>query len=47
MQFFEHELPIHPSSMMRWRKRLVEAGAEAMLKATLRPEDEGEHARAD
>ena len=34
-QFFEHELPIHPSSMTRWRKRLGEAGAEAMLKATI------------
>jgi IS5 family transposase len=34
-QFFEHELPIHPSSMSRWRKRLGEAGAEAMLKATI------------
>jgi IS5 family transposase len=35
MQFFEHEMPIHPSSMSRWRKRLGEAGAEAMLKATI------------
>lgn len=34
-QFFEHELPIDPSSMTRWRKRLGEAGAEAMLKATI------------
>ena len=34
-QFFEHEMPIHPSSMTRWRKRLGEAGAEAMLKATI------------
>jgi IS5 family transposase len=34
-QFFEHEMPIHPSSMSRWRKRLGEAGAEAMLKATI------------
>jgi IS5 family transposase len=34
-QFFEHELPIDPSSMSRWRKRLGEAGAEAMLKATI------------
>jgi len=35
MQFFEHEMPIHPSSMSRWRKRLGEAGAETMLKATI------------
>jgi IS5 family transposase len=34
-QFFEHEGPIDPSSMTRWRKRLGEAGAEAMLKATI------------
>jgi IS5 family transposase len=35
-QFFEHEVPIDPSSMSRWRKGLGEAGAEAMLKATRR-----------
>jgi transposase, IS5 family len=34
-QYFEHELPINPSSMTRWRKRQGEAGAEAMLKATI------------
>lgn len=34
-QFFEHEFPIDPSSMTRWRKRLGEAGGEAMLKATI------------
>ena len=34
-QYFEHDLPIDPSSMTRWRKRLGEAGAEAMLKATI------------
>jgi IS5 family transposase len=34
-QFFEHGMPIDPSSMTRWRKRLGEAGAEAMLKATI------------
>jgi transposase, IS5 family len=34
-QFFEHELPIDPSSMTRWRQRLGEAGAETMLKATI------------
>jgi len=34
-QFFEYEMPIDPSSMTRWRKRLGEAGAETMLKATI------------
>jgi IS5 family transposase len=34
-QFFEHEPPIDPSSMTRWRKRLGEAGAEEMLRATI------------
>lgn len=34
-QYFEHQMPIDPSSMTRWRKRLGEAGAEAMLKATI------------
>lgn len=35
MKFFEHNLPIHPSSMTRWRKRIGEAGAEELLKETL------------
>lgn len=34
-QFFQHELPINPSSMTRWRLRLGEAGAEAMLQETI------------
>lgn len=34
-QYFEHRMPIDPSSMTRWRKRLGQAGAEAMLKATI------------
>lgn len=34
-QFFEHELPIDPSSMSRWRGRQGEAGAETLLKATI------------
>ena len=33
--YFEHEFPIDPSSMTRWRKRLGETGAEAILKATI------------
>ncbi|MDJ0810974.1 MAG: IS5 family transposase [Desulfobacterales bacterium] len=35
MKYFEHELPIHPSSMTRWRKRVGEAGAEELLKETI------------
>ena len=35
MQWFEHEVPIHPSSMTRWRQRIGEAGAEQLLKATI------------
>jgi IS5 family transposase len=34
-QFFLHEMPFHPSSMTRWRKRHGEAGVEAMRKATI------------
>jgi IS5 family transposase len=32
---FQHRMPIDPSSMTRWRKRLGEAGAEQMLRATI------------
>src|ERR1700723_968294 len=39
---FQHRLPIDPSSMTRWRKRLGEAGAEQMLRATI---DAGMHMR--
>jgi IS5 family transposase len=35
MKYFEHRLPIHPSSMTRWRKRIGEAGAEELLKQTI------------
>ena len=35
MKYFEHDLPIHPSSMTRWRKRIGEAGAEELLKETI------------
>ncbi len=35
MKHFEHELPIHPSSMTRWRNRIGEAGAEELLKETI------------
>ena len=35
MKYFEHDLPIDPSSMTRWRKRVGEAGAEALLQETI------------
>ena len=34
--FFEHELPIDPSSMTRWRERLHGAGLEELLGETIR-----------
>ena len=36
MKWFKHELPINPSSMTRWRKRIGEAGAEELLKETIK-----------
>ena len=36
MKWFEHELPINASSMTRWRKRIGEAGAEELLKETIK-----------
>jgi IS5 family transposase len=35
MRHFQHQMPIDPSSMTRWRKRLGDAGAEQMLRATI------------
>lgn len=35
MKFFEYDLPIDPSSMTRWRRKVGEAGAEQMLAATV------------
>ena len=35
MRYFQHAMPIDPSSMTRWRKRLGEAGAEQMLRETI------------
>ena len=35
MRHFEHEIPIDPSTMVRWRERIGEAGAEALLKQTI------------
>ena len=35
MKHFEHKLPIHPSSMTRWRNRIGEKGAADLLKQTI------------
>src|ERR1700728_2709546 len=32
MSLFQHEMPVDPSSMTRWRERLGNAGAEQMLR---------------
>ena len=34
-QYFEYRLPINPSSMTRWRKRVGNEGAEELLKQTI------------
>jgi len=34
-QYFQHELPIDPSSMTRWRKRIGEEGVEELLAQTI------------
>ncbi len=34
-QYFRHELPIDPSSLSRWRRRIGEQGAELILKLTV------------
>ena len=36
MKYFEHQLPIDPSQMTKWRKRVGEAGIEKMLAGTVR-----------
>ena len=33
--YFQHELPLNPSSLSRWRKRLGESGMESLLSATI------------
>ncbi|KMK66013.1 Transposase domain (DUF772) [Puniceibacterium sp. IMCC21224] len=33
--FFQHQLPIHPSSLSRWRDRIGEEGAEWLLTKTI------------
>jgi len=35
MKFFQHKIPIHPSSMTRWRNRIGETGGEELLKETI------------
>jgi IS5 family transposase len=35
MRHFQHRMPIDASSLTRWRKRLGDAGAEQMLRATI------------
>ena len=34
-RYFRHELPCDPSSLVRWRKRIGEAGAEWLLTQTI------------
>ncbi|WP_310600258.1 transposase [Desulfobulbus sp.] len=34
-EHFRHELPIDPSSLSRWRKRIGEQGSELILKLTV------------
>ena len=35
MKYFEHQYPIEPSTMTRWRKRIGDSGAEQLLKETI------------
>jgi IS5 family transposase len=35
MRYFQHRMPMDPLSMTRWRKRLDDAGAGQMLRATI------------
>lgn len=34
-QYFNHEFPIHPTSMTKWRKKMREEDAEALLTLTI------------
>ena len=34
-RYFQHELPVNPSSLTRWRRRLGEQGVESLLSATI------------
>jgi len=35
LEYFSHNLPLDPSSMTRWRKRLSKNDSEALLKETI------------
>jgi len=35
-EYFQHQMPIDPSSLTRWRQRIGEEGAEVILTATVR-----------
>src|SRR3989339_1187432 len=41
MTHFQHRLPIDPSSMTRWRKRLGESGVEKLLEQTIEAAKKG------
>jgi IS5 family transposase len=45
-QYFEHEFPIDPSSMVRWRKRVGVNGAEQLLGETIRTGIEEGHIKS-
>ena len=34
-EYFQHAFPIHPTSMSKWRKKMTEANAEALLSLTI------------
>lgn len=35
MKYFEHEMPIDPTSMTHWRKKVGDAGMEKLLAETI------------
>jgi transposase, IS5 family len=35
-QVFQHDLPCHPTSLVKWRKRVGTEGVEKLLKQVLR-----------
>lgn len=36
MKYFQHKLPIHPTTMTKWRQRIAKEGAEELLKETIK-----------
>lgn len=44
--YFQHELPVNPSSLTRWRQRLGESGVESLLSATIEAAVEAKAVRA-